>query len=708
MSEIDLTESVESLLSQVTDEFMQRLDGGEQPCIEEYTERYPRIGAILREILPALQALRSPLPVAAPAADFPTSEPVIVGCLGDYRIRREVGRGGMGVVYEAEQISLARRVALKVLPFAATLDAKHLQRFKNEAQAAAHLHHQNIVPVYAVGCERGVHYYAMQYIEGKTLSTFIDEMRQLAGLSVSGPKAPPAHESTAAAAQPGRGEAEAVNASLPIMGAPSTPAAITTPVTRHAVSTARSIQAAGHWRTVANLGLQTARALAHAHSLGVIHRDIKPANLLVDVSGNLWITDFGLAHSQTLAGLTMSGDLLGTLRYMSPEQALAQHGFIDHRTDIYSLGATLYELLTLEPIFPAGDRQEILRRIAFEEPRPLQHLNRTIPVDLETIVQKALAKSPADRYASAQELAEDLERLLKDEPIRARRLTLWQRLRKWARRHQSVVWSAGVCLLLAVGMLMASIGWIARDRTARLAATEKEAGLALVDAEALKTQAKWSEALEAVRRANGFLSNDTSSELYSRVQGLRKDLEMVLRVEQIRLPRLDAVTEGGCVADCAQEAYVLAFRDYGIDLEALEPAEAAARVRASSIRLQLTLALDNWAKTRVHLPPSERQAASAWRERLIAIAQAADPDEWRNQVRSAILHLDQEALRREVASPRIEGLPLESLSLLGWALDSMSASEQAVAVLRRAQQKYPDENGTSGHNLLSVNSLCLE
>src|SRR5438445_4256673 len=170
------------------------------------------------------------------------------------------------------------------------------------------------------------------------------------------------------------------------------------------------------FRTVANLGVQAAEALEHAHQLGVIHRDIKPANLLVDAGGRLWITDFGLAHCQSQPGLTMTGDLVGTLRYMSPEQALAKRITVDARTDVYSLGATLYELLTLQPAYNGRNREEVLRQIAFEEPRPPRRLNKAVPAELETIVLKAMGKNPDERYATAQELADDLERYRQDEP----------------------------------------------------------------------------------------------------------------------------------------------------------------------------------------------------------------------------------------------------------------------------------------------------
>src|SRR5262249_34467296 len=217
------------------------------------------------------------------------------------------------------------------------------------------------------------------------------------------------------------------------------------------------------------------------HQLGVVHRDIKPANLLVDVRGNLWITDFGLAHCQSQAGLTMTGDLVGTLRYMSPEQALAKRVLVDHRTDIYSLGVTLYELLTMEPASAGADRQELLRQIAFEEPRPPRRLSKAIPAELDTIVLKMMEKNPADRYATAQELADDLERFLKDEPIRAKRPSLSLRVRKWARRHRPGVASAiittAAVTAVALAPLRSSLGKISaafQDKSAALRKTNEE------------------------------------------------------------------------------------------------------------------------------------------------------------------------------------------------------------------------------------------
>jgi serine/threonine protein kinase len=359
--------------------------------------------------------------------------PPELGRLGDFRILRLIGRGGMGVVYEAEQISLQRRVALKVLPFAAALDPRQLQRFHNEARAAAQLHHPNIVPVYAVANERGVHYYAMQFIEGQSLASLLAQLRESAG------HRGPATEERTASASP-----------APALA----PETVLSPAAQ--LSTAHSVRQAEYFRRIAQLGKTAAEALEHAHQLGIVHRDIKPANLILDGRGELWITDFGLALLHSDAKLTTTGELVGTLRYMSPEQAGAQRGLVDHRTDIYSLGATLYELMTLEPLFAESDRSELLHHILNTEPKPLRTINRAIPVELETIVLKALAKHPSERYATAKELADDLGRFLADQPVLARRPTWTDRAAKWARRHRPLVLSAVVLLVAATAGLLVS------------------------------------------------------------------------------------------------------------------------------------------------------------------------------------------------------------------------------------------------------------
>ncbi len=381
--------------------------------------------------------------------------------LGEYRLVREIGRGGMGIVYEAEQASLGRCVALKVLSGTAALDPMKLQRFRVETQAVAQLNHPHIVPIFAVGSERGTHYYAMQFIEGPTLAEVIHQQSRFGrgggGESNGAPNSfvtGRIHSSqTGAASVPsanGAGEGK-LEISPSRSSAPGT----------------SSSRGRGAFRALARLAIQAAEALDHAHAMGILHRDIKPSNLLIDARGNLWVTDFGLARFQNEPGLTRTGDLLGTLRYIPPELVTGHRMVYDPRSDIYSLGATFYELLTLRPVFDGRDRPSLLRQIAEEEPTPPRRVEPTIPRDLETIVLKALEKEPDRRYTTAHELAEDLRCFLEDQTIRARRPTSFERAAKWARRHRAVLEATAAVALLALAIGTPVLWWEQRN-TARI------------------------------------------------------------------------------------------------------------------------------------------------------------------------------------------------------------------------------------------------
>jgi serine/threonine protein kinase/WD40 repeat protein len=485
--------------------YLERLEQGTPPRPEEWLAEHPELSGTLEECLATLELLhqtavgqgRGSGPEAVPAPQEPA-----LGQLGDYRLGREVGRGGMGIVYEAEQVSLGRRVALKILPLAGALDARQLQRFHNEALTASQLHHPHIVDVFGAGCERGVHYYAMRYIEGQTLAQRIACMRKVSGLEpADGPEGDPRstcswHPSPDAAGPDAvvRPTGEAV----PLPGA--SPGA--GPVGR--LTTEGSTRTPGNCRAAAEIGAQVAEALDYAHQHGVVHRDIKPSNVVLDPQGQAWVTDFGLAHLQRQAHLTQSGDVVGTLRYMSPEQALARRDVLDHRTDIYALGATLYELLTLQPAVPGDDRQEILRRIAFEEPARPSLLNPALPPDLEAIVLKAMAKAPGERYATAQELAEDLRRFVNDQPVQARRPTRLQRAGKWARRHYRplLATAAAAALMLTLSVILLALSNVrtrhalaARDEALSDLQTQEQRTRAAEREETLQlAQARWNEA----------------------------------------------------------------------------------------------------------------------------------------------------------------------------------------------------------------------
>ena len=436
---------------QASREFLTELEAGHRPDRQAYLSRFPELAEQLSECFDGIelaQSLRPPVPIPQLQPEY-TASP-----LGDFQILNEIGRGGMGVVYEAIQLSLGRRVALKVLPFAASLDNKQLQRFKNEATAAAQLHHTNIVPVYAVGCERGVHFYAMQLIEGRSLAAVIRELR---GDSPNDPSS-----SSLATTK-------AYHASETLTKSPLSTSQ-TTSVTQHSGRSRES------FRTSARIASQVADALEYAHEAGIVHRDIKPANLLLDARGAVWVTDFGLAHMAADVGVTQTGDLVGTLRYMSPEQASGRRIPVDHRADVYSLGATFYEMLSLTPIFSGSDRPTLLLQILNDDPRPLRQIDRAIPVELETIVLKATAKSPLERYSTAGEMAADLRRYLNEIPILARRPTLVDRARKWMRRHPSIVGAAVLLLACGVIGLMVTTALVSREQaTTKARAEEAEA-----------------------------------------------------------------------------------------------------------------------------------------------------------------------------------------------------------------------------------------
>jgi WD40 repeat protein/serine/threonine protein kinase len=411
----------------LVEELTAKLQAGEAVDLDAILQAHPGDAEPLRRLLPALLLLADvSRSQAASLPGVPAGNEL--GELGDFRILREVGRGGMGIVYEAEQLSLGRRVALKVLPFAATMDPRQLQRFQNEARAAASLEHPHIVPVYAFGCERGVHYIAMKFIDGQSLAGRLERRRRESSQSLSEPAAAAPDDHTAPQA---------------------------------AARTERAPRDAAAFRQIAAWGIRAADGLEHAHRLGIVHRDIKPANLMIDGHGGLWITDFGLARTASDTGLTMTGDVLGTLRYMSPEQALARHGLVDHRTDVYSLAVTLYELLTGTPVVLGKDREEILNAITRDEPRPPRALNASLPRELETIVLKTIEKNPSDRYGTAEELADDLRRFLEDRPIRARRVSRLNRLWRWCRRNRAVSGLLGALIVgTAATLVIAAVGLV--------------------------------------------------------------------------------------------------------------------------------------------------------------------------------------------------------------------------------------------------------
>jgi serine/threonine protein kinase/WD40 repeat protein/tetratricopeptide (TPR) repeat protein len=441
-------------LELLADEFVERLRGGEMPSVEDYANSHPNLASRIREVFPALAAMEGvarALSVNGPAApDAGSATAQVPEQIGDYRILREVGRGGMGVVYEAEQVSLGRHVALKVLLPQLQSRPRFLERFRREARAAGRLHHTNIVPVFGVGESDGIHFFVMQFIAGVGLDQVIEDVRRLRGVQYRPDPSP---------ATPCQ-ETLSVSVAKGLLDRPSqTEFSVNAEPQSSPAGSSQLIGTASYHHSAARLALQAARALAHAHrpghGHGIVHRDVKPSNLLLDLEGNLWVTDFGLAKTDEASDITGSHDILGTLRYMSPERFEGQE--VDGRADIYSLGLTLYEMLTLRPAFSEYDRIQLMRQIVEGNFRRPREVDPSIPRDLETIVLKAAAREPKDRYRTADELAEDLELFIANRPIKSRRVSNWEHLQRWARRNPVLSSLSGTVALLLVAVTVISL-----------------------------------------------------------------------------------------------------------------------------------------------------------------------------------------------------------------------------------------------------------
>jgi serine/threonine protein kinase len=522
----------------LAEEFVERLRRGANPAITEYTSSYPELAEAIRELFPALVIMEQLKPAgegqgAIGLEDQPCG-PIgrideSLGRLGDYRLVREIARGGMGVVYEAIQESLGRHVALKILPKHRGLTPSQIERFQLEARSAARLHHGHIVPVYGVGEHQGVHYYAMQFIPGHGLDAILHDLRELRGLGPAS-ASPRRHELSTpsmrglansgalarsllsgawekAAAQASNASVHTVSAILPPLcdntaGDPSSSsAARSSPVLpKSSPDEAAAVEPSAldasslvlgtdsqFYRSVARIGRQVADALAYAHHQGVLHRDIKPSNLLLDTAGSTWVTDFGLAKVEGSEGPTHTGDIVGTTRYMAPERFA---GWSDCRSDVYSLGATLYELLTLQPVFAAATQAELIEHVLHAPPQLPRKLDPKIPRDLETVVLKAIAKEPGDRYPTAQALRDDLQRFLDDRPVLARRSTTMEQSWRWCRRNRLLaatgLAAAAAIVVLAIGATMAALIFHSQRDQIRQAETHSRVRLF----EALKAQAR--------------------------------------------------------------------------------------------------------------------------------------------------------------------------------------------------------------------------
>jgi serine/threonine protein kinase/Tfp pilus assembly protein PilF len=706
----------------VTDELLERYRRGERPALTDYVGRYPALAEQIRELFSALVLMedvrpgsKSPAdrPVQARAGDVPFQH------LGDYRIVREIGRGGMGIVYEAEQESLGRRVALKVLPPGALAAPKQVQRFQQEARAAARLHHTHIVPVFGVGEENGTHYYVMQYIEGRPLDEVLAELRRLrTGADAGGGQAPDRASAGVDAgscqnATPGAGPPSSIEVARSLWEGRFRAACLQDPAeaidpdgvtqvgdaarppARQAANPASSDSGTArtssllsnphrpYAESVAQVGVQAADALEYAAGQGILHRDVKPSNLLLDVWGSVWLTDFGLAKATGTPDLTRTGDLLGTLRYMAPERF---QGRADVRSDVYALGLTLYEALALRPAFDDHGQAKVIHQITTSEPPRLDQLNPHLPRDLVTIVHKSIAKDPSDRYQTAGALAEDLGRFLDDRPIAARRLSVLEKAWRWGRRNPTAAALLAALLTLVALAVTGGVWWQRQqgERREREARARQGVEAALEQAAGLRLDDRWPEANAVLQQAQGRLDDAAlegaaADDLRRRLGQARAELELAVRLEEIWLER-STISDGKPNLAAADRAYAAAFGKAGLDVTG-DLAVIAARVRESAIQGELISALDDWAYVTRDEP---------MRAQLLRLARLADPDpKWRDRFRQPAVWRDRAAMERLAVEAPVGELSSRLLAILGRVL-SVQPGADAEPLLRSAQQRYPD------------------
>ncbi len=547
-----------SELEMVFAEYVERLTAGEAIRVEDVRRDYPHLAD---DLVDQLRVFDGALGGGTPHRSL--------GTLGDYVLQRPLGRGGMGVVYEAWENSMDRAVALKVLPAGVAADDKAFSRFMREARTAGKLSHPNVVPVYGVGLKEHTPYFAMEYVEGETLARVLERLRE------------------------------------------ADPESVTTFGRKDDVS---------YFGSLARIFAEVADGLQHAHGKGVIHRDIKPSNLILDAQQRLRILDFGLARLEGQESLTQSGDFVGTPQYMSPEQARRRRIPIDHRTDIYSLGATMYETFTGEPPFRGKDHADTLSQVITRDARRIRSISPRVPKDLETIVLRCMAKSASDRYRTAEALGQDLRRFSRGDPIEARVPPAWESIlrRAWQNRRQLVL-SASIVLLAVTSSLLVWNYRSSRElETARRYRSEVEEAVMQLHLGAMALDAWTGETVRAHSETNS-----------SPRQSAERVWRSALLPSEGLLPLEDALKRlGDAIAVDPRRAEAFLHRARGLRLlgrgdAALEDLDEALRLDSGLVPARILRDVE-LGRSRASLA----KTASAWGELWLEAYQASRASDW--------------------------------------------------------------------------------
>jgi serine/threonine protein kinase/tetratricopeptide (TPR) repeat protein len=649
-----------------------------------------------------VQVLAEQSQAGAPPVDALFAPPAPAGrVLGDYEVLAELGRGGMGVVYLARQLSLGRLVALKMLPAELVGDATALARFRREIGALARCDHPSIVKILTSGTlPDGQPYYSMEYVPGCTLErvwqelsgtnrttdvTRLDEStwaravlsgsrkqrEQLTGRpDIREGEAPPELEEGARRVAP---------RPVPLPPLPEAPSLLT--------------EAGGYVRRVAALMRDAALALRAVHEQGIIHRDVKPGNLMLTPDGSrVVLMDFGLAKGQTVTlSASRQGGLLGTLRYAAPEQLASASVPVGPAADVRGLGATFWELLTRRQLFgEAADEKQLSQMVLTADVPRLRQMEPGLDRDLEAIVGRATERNLGQRIGSAGRVADYLQLYLEGKPLPIRPPGIREQVWRWAvRRKGLVATAASATVALVLLLVLALTVWVQRwELIQGVSADLEEVGR-------LRDAGRWREARGVLSRADERLTraglvvnllrllHGVPADCEQRVRSSRRDLDMANLLEEIPLRRIKTVKGDVYDARTSVDAYRSTFGEYGIDVTTLDPAEAAARIEASDIREQLIVALDY----RAALLPDKAE-----RERLSRVAQLADDKDWRKEFREALLQEERQTLEKLAKKLDVHAVPSPALEVVALGLMQVDSPVAPVEqLLREAQHAHPDD-----------------